>query len=308
MNKVANYDTLDYDYSTYWKKREYEHQSEQLVLKKLFKNIKNSKWFIDIGGSYGRLLPSYYDIYSNPIIVDYSLKTLQKNYEHIRKDFPRVELIAANAYFLPFKSNTFNGGLMVRVLHHVDRPLEYFKEIYRVMSPNGIYIQEFANKAHIKAVLRALFKLDFSVFNKEPYQQPKKGNDEGAKRGAYVPFLNYHTSWIQEKLKDLGFKIGRKYGCSFLRLNIFKKLFKTRTLLFFEKIFQTAFSWVNISPSIFIKSIAEKEITEKEYSELNQILACPKCKGNLEISSTKAICTHCKKEFNKNENIWDFRI
>ena len=38
MSKVADYDTYDYDYSTYWSKRKYEHEAESLVLKKLLKN------------------------------------------------------------------------------------------------------------------------------------------------------------------------------------------------------------------------------------------------------------------------------
>ena len=53
MSKVADYDTYDYDYSTYWSKRKYEHEAESLVLKKLLKNEKGG-WFLDVGGSFGR--------------------------------------------------------------------------------------------------------------------------------------------------------------------------------------------------------------------------------------------------------------
>ena len=58
MSKVADYDTYDYDYSTYWSKRKYEHEAESLVLK-TFKRPKG-KWFLDVGGSFGRLTNSYY--------------------------------------------------------------------------------------------------------------------------------------------------------------------------------------------------------------------------------------------------------
>ncbi len=47
MSKVADYDTYDYDYSTYWSKRKYEHEAESLVLKKHLKNQKVNM-FLDV--------------------------------------------------------------------------------------------------------------------------------------------------------------------------------------------------------------------------------------------------------------------
>jgi ubiquinone/menaquinone biosynthesis C-methylase UbiE len=307
MNKIADYDTLDYDYSTYWKNREYENLSERLVLERVLKDSKG-KWFIDIGGSYGRLADSYYNRYTNPVIVDYSLKTLQKNYKYLKDRYPNIELIAANAYNLPFRNNIFDGGVMVRVLHHIDRPVEYFKELKRVLSSNAIYIQEFANKAHLKALIRAVLRLDFSVFNREPYQQPTKKNYEGARKGSNVPFFNYHTAWIKDSLEREGFKIEKKYGCSFLRVNTLKRIFNTKILLFFENILQITFSWSNISPSIFLKSTIKKDDDVQSSTTLQSILVCPKCKASLKIDGVKAVCTKCKNIYSKEKNIWDFRI
>ena len=307
MNKVANYDELDYDYSTYWKKRDYEHKSEILVLNKLLKKEKG-KWFLDVGGSFGRLLPSYYKKYKKCVIVDYSLKTLEKNYSVLKNDFPNIELISANAYYLPFKDDIFDGSLMVRVLHHLDTPKKYFSEIYRVVIPNGMYIQEFANKLHIKAIFRAILKLDFKIFSINPYQQPDKHNNEGARENAKVPFLNYHTSWIKKELVKKGFIIQKKYGCSFLRLGILKRLFNTSTLLFIENLFQNLFSWMNISPSIFIKSVKQKGKKKDIGSSIEEILVCPKCKSPLTFTNKEAVCKSCKQEYNKEGNIWDFRI
>ena len=307
MSRIANYDELDYDYSTYWKKREYEHQSEVLVLEKLLKK-DSGKWFLDVGGSFGRVLPTYYDKYTNCVIVDYSLKTLQKNSSTLKKEFPNVELISANAYYLPFRENTFDGGLMIRVLHHLDKPEEYSSEIYRVISPLGIYIQEFANKQHIKALIRGIIKLDSDIFNTSPYQQPDRKNNEGARENANVPFLNYHSIWIKKLLIKQGFRILKKYGCSFLRLEPLKKRLNIQILLFFENIFQNIFSFLNLSPSIFIKSIKKSSSKKSMGNELKDILVCPRCKEELNITEKKAVCTNCKKEYYKKENIWDFRI
>ncbi len=307
MNKIADYDTYDYDYSTYWSKREYEHKAEVIAIEKILKDL-NGKWFLDIGGSFGRLTSTYSQRYSKLVIVDYSLKTLQKNYKNLKKKFPNIELIAANAYHLPFKDNSFDGSLMVRVLHHIEKPKECLKEIYRTLDNDGIYIQEYANKLHIKAVIRALLTLDFGIFDIQPYQQPDKHNNEGAKEGSKVLFLNYHPKYILNIFKQLGFKVLNTYGCSFLRLNILKRAFNTSFLIFWENIFQNVLSFTNISPSIFVK--ARKYGTKKasNYETINDILVCPKCKSELEIKNGIALCSKCESSFSKKENIWDFRI
>jgi ubiquinone/menaquinone biosynthesis C-methylase UbiE len=307
MNKIANYDTLDYDYSNYWKNRDYEHKSEEIALSKLLTDSKG-KWFLDIGGSYGRLTQLYNDKYTKPIIVDYSLKTLQRNYKHLKDNYPNVKLIAANAYYLPFNKDSFDGALMVRVLHHLDTPSLYFKEVSRILKPNSVYIQEFANKAHLKAILKSLLKLNFSVFNKEPYQQPTKNYFEGARKGAHVPFYNYHPVWIKEQLNKNSLSFERKLGCSFFRSNALKRIFGANLLLTFERIFQKTFSWSNISPSIFIKSVRKNGGKSVDYNDIKSLLVCPKCKSKLTFLTKEALCKACNEKYFKKKNIWDFRI
>lgn len=240
MNKIADYDTINYNYKKYWNSRKYEDGAERIVLEKFLKD-ESGDWFIDIGGSYGRLTSKYYKKYKNCIILDYSIKTLQNNYKYIKQNFPNTLLIAANAYNLPFKNNTFDGGMMIRVLHHIERPTEYLNEVYRILNNNSIYIQEYANKRHIKAIISGILRLDFSVFDKEPYQQPTKQNYEGARKGSYVPFLNYHPSWIKDIMQNTGFVILSTRGCSFFRINIFKKIFSTQVLLFLKRLLSNCF-------------------------------------------------------------------
>ncbi len=307
MKKIADYDTINYDYSTYWEKREYEHKSEVILLEKLLSKEKGN-WFLDIGGSYGRLLPTYYDKFSHPVIVDYSLKTLQKNYSDIKKKYPNVQLIAANAYYLPFKGNSFDGCMMVRVLHHINEPKKVLNEIYRLLSKNAIYIQEYANKLHIKAVIRAIVKLDFSIFSKEAYQQPNKENYEGTRKNIQIPFLNYHPKEIRNIISKSGFSILKKYGCSFFRIDFLKNNIKVDTLLFWENILQNSISFLTLSPSIFLKSTKKESPSLSKQDSLEDILVCPKCKKELDIEGSAAKCKKCALSFKKKKNIWDFRI
>ena len=123
-----------------------------------------------------------------------------------------------------------------------------------------------------------------------------------------MPFLNYHTVWIKRVLVKKGFRIVKKYGCSFFRIQVLKRMLSSKVLLFFENISQNIFSFLDLSPSIFIKSIKDMDSKKNIGEDMKDILVCPKCKGDLNITDKKAVCKECKKEYYKKENIWDFRI
>lgn len=307
MIEVSNYDYFDYDYAQYWKNRRYEDSAERLILNKIFEK-KKGNWFIDIGGSYGRLTPTYYNSYSHPVILDYSLKTLQKNYSIIKKQFPNIELIAANAYHMPFKEDTFDGGLMVRVLHHILEPGVYYKELRRIMHNGSTYVQEFANKRNFKASLRALSHLNFKYFSKAPYQQPTAKNFEGTKKGEEAIFLSYDPKLVAELLESQRFKIINKYGCSYLRSASLKKFLSDENMVKAEKVLQKLLKATDIPPSIIYETKLSGDYTEKNPRSLKDVLVCPKCNGKLEFKENQALCHACKLEFKKLSNVWDFRI
>ncbi|HRI05616.1 MAG TPA: methyltransferase domain-containing protein [Candidatus Dojkabacteria bacterium] len=303
--KISNYDEYGYDYKTYWNNRDYEDHAEKVFLKKELKNRKGN-WFIDIGGSFGRNLPVYYSQFDNPVIIDYSLETLQKNNDGIKKDYPNTHLIAANAYNLPFKDKTFDGGVMIRVLHHIESPDQYFKEISRAMNGKATYIQEIANKVHFKANIRNMLIGNRSFFTEEPYQQPSQGNFEGTE-GESTIFLNFHPNHIKKLLNENGFKIIRLQGVSFFRIPFIKKFFPISVLTAAETLTQKLFRGKYFAPSIFI-STTKDDAQDKSPNKLEDILVCPICKGDLKFSKETATCTSCNKTFEKKKNIWDFRV
>lgn len=309
MIEVSDYDFFDYDYSQYWKSRKYEDLSEKHVLEKIFKT-KTGDWFLDIGGSYGRLTPTYYKNYTHPIILDYSLKTLQRNFSIVKKRFPNVELIAANAYHMPFKANTCDAGLMVRVLHHISEPNRYFKELERVMHNDSVYVQEFANKVNFKASLRAILHLNFKFFSKEPYQQPSAKNFEGTTTGQEAIFFNFHPTYVAELLKTDGFNITNKYGCSYLRSGLLKRILGEDIMIKLEYILQSILRNTNISPSTIFETNVQKssENNGTKADKLKDILICPKCHEDLIFKEDTAYCKGCGTKYIKKDNIWDFRV
>lgn len=307
MTKISNYDEFNYDYRKYWKGRVYEDKAEKVVLKRYLRGYKG-KFFLDIGGSFGRNLPAYSFINETPIILDYSLETLRKNKKSILAKHPETRLIAANAYHMPLKRNSLDGSLMVRTLHHIEEQDRLFKEINRVMKNKGLFILEYANKLHLKARIKWLLKFEFENFSTKPYQQPTKGYFEGVKDGEQAIFLNYHPRNITKLLQKNNFKILESTNCSFFRINFLKKALPFPLLITLEKISQKLLSWTNIAPSIVLKSEKIGEKTSETFGTFEDILCCPGCKGELVFFAKEAKCKKCKKTFKKKDDIWDFRM
>lgn len=303
MSKLADYDKHNYDYSTYWRHRKYEHLAELSVIDRF---VGTGDRFIDIGGSFGRLAPTYTKRYKEAIIVDYSHHTLANNYAEIVKKHPNIKLIAANAYKLPFADNSFDGGMMVRVLHHIDTPDTYFKELNRILTGNSTFIQEYANKYHIKARIKGLLTGDKSVFNVKPYQQPSAGNNEGAEKGEEVPFLNYHPKHMHELVKESQFKILDRSACSFLRSTPFSKKLPVGVSIRIEKLLQFILKSSYLTPSVFLKITTSKPSNQLLPSK--DIFVCPACREKIDLEGEQTICKKCKKNYKKIDNVWDLRV
>jgi len=308
MAHISDYDKFEYNYEKYWENRKYEDKAEKIVLENYYKHIKG-RFFIDIGGSFGRHLDIYYDKFTYPIILDYSLKTLQRNKKDILNKYPNTILIAADAYNLPFKKNTIDTTMMIRVLHHLEDQTKALKEIERISKRNSHFILEYANKMHIKAILKWIITFQFHNFSTKPYQQPNQNNFEGTKNEETTVFLNYHPKHIREQLNDLNFQIKQKTNCSFLRMNLCKKLFSIPIMLKIEKVLQKTLSWANLAPSIIIKSVQnnDKGYIKKKNEKFEDILCCPICKSNLDLEKNSAKCQECNKSFKKAKGIWDLR-
>jgi len=308
MTSISNYDGEDYDYKTYWDNRSYEDKAEKIALKKLIRS-ESGKRFIDIGGSFGRNIPLYANKYDEFIIMDYSLKTLLKYEKEILEKYPNAKLVAGNAYKLPFVKNSFDGAMTIRVLHHLEDPETYFKNVSRILNHKGMLIQEIANKIHLKATLRWIFSGNFEMLDKKPYTQPTVTSDE--KEGSHEEgvFLNFHPTHIKEIMKTNGFTKFIKSSCSFIRIPFLKKILPLQILILLEKTMQTLFSKTNIAPSIFYKAKVVKAVQTNSMIEksFNSILRCPKCTAKLDIIKNTATCIKCSETYTKHSTVWDLR-
>lgn len=244
----AHYDT--YDYPAYWEGRDYEHQSELLVMQSFLSQIPHRiKRALEIGGGYGRLVPSYLYRSEKVILTDPSAKLLSvaRKGIHSKKVLflqSKVENIAQR-----ITRKSVDLIVIVRVLHHISDIDQAFHALSKVSKDNGYLIMEFANKMHAKAAFTELCKGNLT-FPLDIF--PRDLRSKKAVKKKTLPFINYHPDDIAAKLSEYGFKILDVRSVSNVRNSFIKKTLPMEFLLFLERHLQKPFARFYFGPSIFI--------------------------------------------------------
>jgi 2-polyprenyl-3-methyl-5-hydroxy-6-metoxy-1,4-benzoquinol methylase len=246
----AHYDS--YDYPTYWEGRDYEHQSEVIAIKELLAKIPKIKNILEIGAGFGRLVPTYAYRGKKIILTDPSSKLL-----NVARNNPSLSKKRNIIYKQSTLQNITNKvakksidlAIMVRVIHHLEDPIEAFKIVNSLLKPRGYFILEFANKSHAKAMLKEMaqgnltFPLD--IF-------PKDLSSKKSLKSHCLPFINYHPDKMEEMLRAEGFEIIERRSVSNIRSTWLKKLISLKASLAVEKILQKPFACINFGPSLFL--------------------------------------------------------
>ena len=148
---VCNYEGSDYQ-TSFWDKggREYEDRTEAIALKRLLP--ASGRLMLELGAGAGRNTPRYLG-FDRIVLNDYSRTQLEQAQARLGKSDKYI-YVAADVYRLPFVDALFDGATMIRVLHHMADAPKALKQIRNVMSANGTFILEFANKLNLKAILR----------------------------------------------------------------------------------------------------------------------------------------------------------
>ena len=280
------------DYRTVWEhpRAVFENRFEGRIIQRLL--TKRIGWFIDIGAGYGRVYPVYKRQGRKIVLLDYAMNLLEIAAQEYSED-KDIYFVAANAYHLPFKNELFDGGISVRVFHHINLPEKFMREVGRVMRSGSEMILEYANKRNMfRVVLRGKKSL-------------QKDHEE------YGP-LHYgtHPAYFQHIAHDAGFRIERTLGTGFFPRFITKKTLSLAPLLFLlERFFDATFGRYDLGPLNFanIKKIGLKNNTMPA-QRIEDILRCPACGGEFNFETSEGIsCIGCKRIFHKNGKIFDLR-
>jgi ubiquinone/menaquinone biosynthesis C-methylase UbiE len=237
------YNDPSHNYQDYWKGRDYEDAAERMAISRLLKG-KHFRHAVDIGGGYGRLC-IYLENYADKVtLTDSSQQQLDIGKDYL-KDHPEIDRQLMTAQNLKFKDGEIDLLTIVRILHHIPDPMPAFREIARVLAPDGYFVMEFANYAHFRNRLKHALK------GKKLPLEPVDIRSEAWKARDDTPFVNHNPLTVRKQLREAGLEVERILSVSNLRSPALKKIMPKTVMLAFEGILQPSLAHAYFGPSIF---------------------------------------------------------
>jgi SAM-dependent methyltransferase len=251
---------------------------------------------LELGAGAGRNTPRYLG-FDRIVLIDYSRTQLEQAQARLGKTDKYI-YVAADVYRLPFVDGLFDAATMIRVLHHMADAPKALGQVKNVLDSGGTFILEFASKKNLKAILRYwLGRQKWSPFTPEPVEFVELNFD-------------FHPKAVVDWLKDLGFSVERILTVSHFRAGFLKRIVPTGILVFFDSILQWTGAVVQLTPSVFVKSIGGSQASESANRELSvlEFFKCPDC-GISPLSDRvdHLECSRCKKKWEMKDGIYDFR-
>ncbi len=286
--RVCDYEGSNYR-TDFWdgQGREYEDLAERAALRKILP--RRGARLIEIGAGFGRLADLYAG-YDQIVLLDYARSGLQE--ARARWGDEKFIYVAANLYDMPFVASAFDTVVTVRVLHHVQDLAGAFAEFARVLAPRGKYVLEYANKRHLKAILRYALRLqEDNPFSLEPLEFVELNFD-------------FHPRYVEERLRGAGFDLHTRLAVSSFRWNLFKRAISPRILAALDDKLQRLTAPLNLSPSIFVDARPTKN--NPKFAE-TRLFRCLECGGDAVRRDDGVECAVCGAFWRRVDGIYDFK-
>jgi len=287
----------DYEGSAYrtefWEAgREYEDAVERTALRALLPSAGDR--LVEIGAGFGRLADEYAG-YRQVILLDPARSMLEQARDRLSRD-PRFVFVVGSAYDLPLATGACDTVVTVRMLHHLsDVPLA-LGEIARGTRPGGTYVLEYANKRHLKAILRYLLRQQsHDPFSHEPYEFEELNFD-------------FHPTYMATVLRDAGFRVEARRAVSIFRLGLLKRTISARLLSRMDGWLQRPLAPFAVTPSVFLRA---RSTWPGPATLSPHLFRCQRCRqeGTLQPSDEPLAlcCTACGTRWSIRDGIYDFR-
>lgn len=286
--RICDYEGSNYR-TEFWegKGRDYEDRVERIALRRLLP--QRGQRLLEVGAGFGRLTAEY-AAYQQVVLLDYSLSQLRYAQEHHGVS-SRYRYVAADVYRLPFRPGVFDGATVIRVIHHLSDAAAALHQIRRVMTPGGLLILEYANKRHVKALLR--YRLGRQTWDPNELQPVE-----------FVELnFDFHPDYIRQQLEAAQFRLQRSLPVSFFRLAALKERLPTDLLAGLDGLLQL--TGLLYTPSVFTRSLAVG--SSPDHLDADDLFVCPECHGELTYAETEMACQACGLRWAIRDGIYDFK-
>ena len=233
---IAEYDLKYRD--VFWADRDYEDRCDRIALRALLPETGDR--LVEVGAGFGRLADEY-EGYRAVTLFDPSASLLEAARERLGVD-PRFTFVAGDAHHLPFEDGSFDTVVCVRVVHNLADPGQVFREFARILKPNGVLVLEFANKRHLKSILRWVTRRQrWSPFSRAAHE--------------YLPLhFDRSPAEIRDLLEAAGFHITRTRTASLFRLPALRRRVSSGTLAAIERPLQAPLGVLAVGPSVYLRA------------------------------------------------------
>ncbi len=286
--RICDYEGSDYR-TEFWegKGRDYEDRVERIALRRLLPD--KGRRLLEIGAGFGRLTGEYHG-FDQVVLVDYSLSQLRYAQEQLGTS-GRYIYVAADAYSLPFRSGSFDGATIIRVIHHIADVPSVLKQVRRVLTSKGVFILEYANKRNVKAMYRfARGKQKWNPHDLEPVEFVELNFD-------------FHPDYMKQQLKATGFATKRSIPVSFFRIGVLKNTLPTGLLAGMDGVLQL--TGLHYTPSTFTRNIAVGESPDNRGTD--SLFVCPDDGHELTRVGDNLMCKSCGQRWAIRDGIYDFK-
>ncbi|MFH1084207.1 MAG: methyltransferase domain-containing protein [Chloroflexota bacterium] len=285
----------DYEGSTYrtdfWegRGREYEDGAERVALRALLPPA--GRRLVELGAGFGRLA-SLYAGYDEVVLLDYSRSQLE--YARQRLGDERFIYVAADVYRLPLATRAVDTAVMVRVLHHLADAPAVFAQLARAVRPQGTLVLEFANKRHVKNIIRHLLGRGVNPFERAPYEFAALHYD-------------FHPAWVTEQLQRAGWASEARRAVSLLRSALLKSIFPVPLLVHIDALLQTITAPWAPAPSIFLRA-RNTRVGAAEVVARGALFRCPACGHEPLAEGAEGLtCPGCGAAWPRQDGIYLFK-